>query len=431
MQMKKRKSSDVFEALARVTPGGVNSPFRSFHEVGAPTMIASRGKGSRVWNCDGESFVDYLGAWGPAVLGHGHADVYRAAREALRRGPVLGLSTELELEMARRVRKAFPSMEMVRFVNSGAEAVECAIRLARGATRRSKIVRFEGGYHGHGDSVLWTYGPEEKRRPEECGVPDGLARETLYAPFNDAGALRALFEERGEEIAALLVEPVAGSMSVIEPRAGFLDACREVTARHAAALIFDEVLTGFRIAYGGAQERYGVRADITCLGKAVGGGFPAGAYGGRRDYMERLAPLGPVYQAGTFSGNPVTMSAGIAALKALEKPGVYAKLEEKAGYLLNGVKEIAAARGIPLQTPRAGSMFAIAFSGTPVENYRDSLGINVKRYAAFFRGMLARGFLFPPSATDAAVLSLAHAKKEIEETLTACSSVLGKLKEEI
>ncbi len=423
MEKKKEKCSEAFKKLSLITPGGVNSPFRSFREVGGETLFLSHGKESKVWDLDGQSYVDYLGAWGPAILGHAHPAVVKAARKAVDSSAVLGLSSIWELEMATLVQKAFPSMEMIRFVNSGAEAVESAIRLARGATKRSKIVRFEGGYHGHGDSILWTYGPEENHSPKESGVPQGLADETLIIPFNDSKGVKELFRNREGEIAALLVEPVAGSMGVIPPVPGFLETCRKVTEEYGSVLIFDEVLTGFRIAFGGAQERYKIRADLTCLGKILGGGLPAGGYGGRRDLMQHLAPLGPVYQAGTFSGNPVTMQAGIAAIQSLAHPKVYKQLELKTEKLLAGFREIADRKEIPLQTPHVGSMFAIVFAVHPVKNFRESLKIDGKRYSQFFHGMLEGGFLFPPSATDAAVLSIAHSEKEVEQTIRAFSKL--------
>lgn len=421
--MKKKSKHRIFHELSKIIPGGVNSPFRSFHEVGGEPLVLSHGKGSSVWDEEGKRYIDYLGAWGPAILGHAHPTVVKAAKAAVDASAVLGLSTVWELEMARLVQKAFPSMEMIRFVNSGAEAVDSAIRLARGFTLRSKIVRFEGGYHGHGDSVLWTYGPEEQHTPAESGVPGGLASETLTIPFNDPQALVRMFQDHPNQIAALLVEPVPGSMSVIAPHPGFLQLCREVTAKDGAVLIFDEVLTGFRIAYGGAQEKFKVKADLTCLGKILGGGLPAGGYGGKKKLMKNLAPLGPVYQAGTFSGNPVTMQAGIAALKALKKRGLYRELEKKTKFLLSGFQEIAEKKGIPLQTPYVGSMFAVSFCEKPVANYRESLRMNAKLYSRFFHGMLEKGFLFPPSPTDAAVLSAAHTGKELEATLRAFSQL--------
>lgn len=421
------KNRNIFQELSRITPGGVNSPFRSFHEVSGQTLMLSHGKGSKIWDLDGNRYLDYLGAWGPAILGHAHPEVVKAAKAAVDSSAVLGLSSAWELEMAKLVQGAFPSMEMIRFVNSGAEAVESAIRLARGATRRSKIVRFEGGYHGHGDSVLWTYGPEENHSPEESGVPRGLAGETLIIPFNDPAALKKTFQKHQGQIAALLVEPVAGSMSVVPPKIDFLNLCRELTFNYGTVLIFDEVLTGFRIAFGGAQEKFGVKADLTCLGKILGGGFPAGGYGGRRDLMQHLAPLGPVYQAGTFSGNPVTMRAGIATLKELKKPGVYARLEEKTRHLLSGFQSIAKKQDIAIQIPHVGSLFAIAFSKNPIANYQDSLGIDIEAYSRFFHGMRKRGFLFAPSPTDASVVSLAHTEKEIIATHRAFAALLDEI----
>lgn len=426
-EMMRRDGIRLFEELTKITPGGVNSPFRSFQEVGGETLMLSHGKGCTVWDVDGNRYVDYLGAWGPAILGHAHPEVVKAAKQGVDESAVLGLSSVWELEMAHLVQKAFPSMEMIRFVNSGAEAVESAIRLARGATKRSKIVRFEGGYHGHGDAVLWTYGPEERHSPEESGVPPSISRETLVVPFNDERALQAVFKKYPREIAALLVEPVAGSMSVIPPNPGFLGFCRKMADNYASVLVFDEVLTGFRIAYGGAQERYRVKADLTCLGKILGGGLPAGGYGGRKDLMRHLAPLGIVYQAGTFSGNPVTMRAGVATLKALRKSGLYSKLERKTKYLLSSLRTIAKRRDIKIQTPHVGSMFAIVFAERPITDYRESLKMNAKSYSRFFHAMLQAGFLFAPSPTDASVLSIAHSSHDIESTIRAFDHLSRKL----
>ncbi len=423
MPKKSIKSLKLFKKLSAVTPGGVNSPFRSFHEMQMPTLIFLKGNGSKIWDIDGNCCLDYLGAWGPAILGHAHPEVIKEARKAIEDSPVLGVSTPWEFEMASLVQKAFPSMEMIRFVNSGAEAVEAAIRLARGGTKRSLLVRFEGGYHGHGDSVLWTYGPEEHHPIKETGVPKGMAEETVCVPFNDFQTLDEVFKKQGEEIAALLVEPITGSMGVILPQPGFLEKCRELTTQVGAILIFDEVLTGFRVALGGAQERFKIKADLTCLGKILGGGFPAGAYGGRKDLMEKLAPLGYVYQAGTFSGNPITMRAGACAVRLLSRTGVYEKLEKKTKTLLSGIKQTAEKKGIPVQTPHAGSLFSILFSEKPVLNFQDSLKIDVKRYLVFFQKMLENGILFPPSASDAAVVSLAHTSIEIEQTITIFSKI--------
>lgn len=413
------KSRQAFKELSKLTPGAVNSPFRSFHEVGGDLLFLSHGKGAHVWDIDKNRYIDFLGAWGPAILGHAYPSVVKAAKKAVDGSSVLGLSSLWEIEMAKLVREAFPSMEKIRFVNSGAEAVESAIRLARGATQRSTIIRFIGGYHGHGDSVLWTYGPEENNAPQVAGVPPGLANQTVYAPFNNLEKLETVFKAHPGEISALLVEPVAGSMSVIPPSPNFLKGCRDLSHRHGALLIFDEVLTGFRIAFGGAQERYNIKADLTCLGKIVGGGLPAGGYGGNHELMNHLAPFGPIYQAGTFSGNPVTMQAGAATLKALKRKSIYQKLEMKTDQFLKALKNIADAAKVPMQTPHVGSMFAITFSKNPIRNYAESLQIDSKRYARFFRSMLKQGVLFPPSHTDAAVVSIAHSTSDFDAAIAA------------
>lgn len=386
----------------------------------------ARGDGAYLWDVDGNRYHDFLGAWGPLVLGHRHPRVLAAVEAALADGWVLGASTEVELHMAEAVRHAFPSMEMVRFVNSGAEAVQSCLRLARAATGRSAIVKLEGCYHGHVEALDMA-DPSDRPNAHASGVAAGLLDHTLVAPFHDVEALDALLRARAADVAAVLVEPVPGSMGVIVPDDGYLAALREITEKHGVLLIFDEVLTGFRVAYGGAQERWNVRADITALGKGVGGGMPCGAYGARRDIMARVAPVGPMYQAGTFSGNPLSMRCGLATLEVLRTPGTYARLEGLTRRLMDGLGRVAAAAGTPMQTPWAGGMFGMLFHDRPVRTLADFRQCDEARFAAFFFQMLDRGFYFPPSQSDAAAMSTAHTEADVDAAIAAAAEVLGAL----
>lgn len=379
-----------------------------------------------MWDVEGRRYLDYLGAWGPLILGHRHPHVLHALHAALEDGWVLGASTAWELQMATAVSQAFPSMEMVRFVNSGAEAVQACVRLARAATGREWLVKLEGCYHGHVESLDMA-DPAERPQARRSGVLPCLLEKTLTVPFHDAAALQSLLSNRGMEVAAVVVEPVPASMGVIEPDAAYLHALRKITLDGDVLLIFDEVLSGFRVAYGGAQERYGVRADLTALGKIVGGGMPCGAYGGRRDIMRHVAPLGEMYQAGTFSGNPMSMRAGLATLEILRRPGTYAELERVTRSLMDGFGSAASACNIPLQTPSVGGMFALLFSDTPVRNLDDFRRCDGTRFARFFFGMLERGFYFPPSQSDAAAMSVVHSDALIERTVAAAQDVLSEL----
>ncbi len=410
-----RDSKSLFEAAGRVIPGGVNSPVRAFRGVGGEPFFVAHGKGARIWDVDGRSYLDFLGSWGPLILGHAPAPVIAAVTEAATRGTSYGAPTGLEVDMAEAITRAFPSIELVRLVSSGTEAAMSAIRLARGATGRPFLVKFDGCYHGHADSLLVKAGSGGATFsiPDSAGVPGPLAQLTLTAPFNDLDAVRALFRERGREIAAVIVEPIAGNMGVVPPRPGFLEGLREITLAHESVLIFDEVITGFRVAYGGAQELYGVRADLTCLGKVIGGGLPVGAYGGSRSLMSHVAPLGNVYQAGTLSGNPLAVAAGLATLAELRKPDVYRRLDALGGELERGLRSAADQARVPLTVNRVGSMLTGFFCEGPVTDYASAKRADTKRYARYFHEMLSRGVFQAPSQFEAAFVSLAHTDADI------------------
>src|SRR5467141_59879 len=422
-----RDSKSLFEAACRRIPGGVNSPVRAFRGVGGAPVFVRSAEGSRITDVDGRSYIDFLGSWGPLILGHAAPAVIEAVGEALARGTSYGAPTPGEVELADLIVSAVPSMEMVRLVSSGTEAAMSAIRLARGATGRDLIVKFDGCYHGHADSLLVKAGSGGATFgiPDSKGVPAALAELTLTAPFNDLDAVRELFRQRGEEIAALIVEPVAGNMGVVAPAPGFLAGLREITAQHGALLIFDEVITGFRVAYGGAQELYGVRPDLTCLGKIIGGGLPVGAYGGRRDVMDHVAPLGGVYQAGTLSGNPLAVAAGLATLRALEDRQGYARLEALGARLERGLREAADKAGVPFTINRVGSMLTGFFCAGPVRDYADAKTADVARYARFYHGMLERGVYLAPSQFEAAFVSLAHGDDDLEHAARAAADAMA------
>jgi glutamate-1-semialdehyde 2,1-aminomutase len=422
-----RDSKNLFAAAARVIPGGVNSPVRAFRGVGGEPFFVARGEGARIWDVDDRSYLDFLGSWGPLILGHAAPPVVAAVAEAAARGTSYGAPTGLEVEMAEAITVAYPSIELVRLVSSGTEAAMSAIRLARGATGRPLLVKFDGCYHGHADSLLVKAGSGGATFsiPDSAGVPAALAELTLTAPFNDLDAVRALFRERGREIAALIVEPVAGNMGVIAPRPGFLEGLRELTQAHGAVLIFDEVITGFRVAYGGAQELYGVRPDLTCLGKIIGGGLPVGAYGGSARLMNHVAPLGAVYQAGTLSGNPLAVAAGLATLRRLREQGVYSRLDALGAALEGGLRRAADRAGTPLTVNRVGSMLTGFFCEGPVTDYASARRADTKRYARYFHGMLERGVFLAPSQFEAAFISLAHTDADIAEAGRAAAEALA------
>lgn len=406
----------LFQELLEVIPGGVNSPFRSFTQVGGTPPVLARGQGARVWDVDGREYLDLLCAWGPLVLGHSHPAIARAVREALDDGTIFGAPTAWELELARLVRRCYPSMEMVRFVNSGAEAVASALRVARAATGRSRILKFEGHYHGHVE-CLDAAGAEaeELGGPLALGASPALAAETLIARHNDLASVEAL---PLREVAAVIVEPVTGSMGVIAPEPGFLQNLKSLCRANGCLLIFDEVLCGFRVALGGAQERYGVTPDLTCLGKALAGGLAVGAFGGARHLMELLAPVGTVYQAGTFCGNPLTVRAGIAALNAYSQPGFYGHLEAL-------TDRLAALRGLGITYQSVGSMFSLGFGVEVLRDDRDTARLDKDRYARFFHGMLERDIYLPPSTGDAACVSSAHTLEDMDRVVEAARAVLA------
>ena len=415
------RSEEIFRRATDVLVGGVNSPVRAFRAVGGDPIVVDRAAGARLWDADGNEYIDYVCSWGALILGHAHPKVVEAIAAQARRGTSYGMPTELEVELASKIRAALPSCEKVRFVSSGTEATMSAVRLARAATGRDFIIKFEGCYHGHSDSFLSEAGSGLATLGiAACpGVPQALAALTLNAPYNDAAAVENLFDRHRNEIAAVIVEPVAANMGVVPPAPGFLQKLRDLTTRHGALLIFDEVITGFRICYGGAQTLFGIVPDLTTLGKIIGGGLPVAAYGGRRDLMDRVAPLGPVYQAGTLSGNPLAMSAGIATLGLLAAPGFYESLETRAKRLGDGITAVLRESGISATAPRVGSLLTLFFSGEPVRDYAGAKKCDTRRFASFFRAMLERGVFLAPSQFEALFVSAAHSDADIDRTITA------------
>ena len=418
------------ERARKLIPGGVNSPVRAFRAVNAPPLIVARGRGSQITDADGRYYIDYIGAWGPLLLGHAHADVEHAVRQALERGTAFGLTTEAEVHLAQLITEAVPSIEKVRLVNSGTEATMSAIRLARGYTRRNLVVKFIGCYHGHVDSLLVKAGSGVATfaLPESAGVPAEFAALTLAVPFNDAEAVQKVFAQHPGKIAAVIVEPVVGNMGCVLPKEGFLQTLRELTARDGALLIFDEVMTGFRVARGGAQQLYGIRPDLTTLGKIIGGGLPVGAYGGRAEIMDCVAPEGPVYQAGTLAGNPLAVAAGIAVLEELSRrTNIYPELETRTRHLAEGLMDAAHKAHVPVCLNRVGSMFTLFFTPGPVVDFETASAADRERFAAFFRAMLERGILLPPSQFEAAFVSAAHTDRDVETTLEAARQAFALL----
>ena len=408
-------------------PGGVNSPVRAFQAVGGEPRVFAYGRGPRLYDVDGNEYLDYVLSWGPLILGHAHPSIVAILQRAAARGTSFGAPTELEAEMARLVVDAVPSIEMVRFVNSGTEATMSALRLARAFTGRDRIVKFDGCYHGHADGLLARAGSGVATLglPDSPGVPKAFAEQTLVASYNDIESVRGLIERHPDEIACVIVEPVAANMGVVPPAEGFLAALRELTREAGALLVFDEVVTGFRIGVGGAQAHYGVEPDLTCLGKVMGGGLPVGAYGGRRELMEQMAPIGPVYQAGTLSGNPMAMAAGIVTLRILANESGYRVLDELAGRLTGGLLALARQAEIDVQINRVGSMFTVAFTDQPVTDYASARRADTDRYARFFHAMLERGVYLPPSQFEACFVSFAHLERDIEQTLSAAEEAFG------
>ncbi|QFY43728.1 glutamate-1-semialdehyde 2,1-aminomutase [Candidatus Methylospira mobilis] len=421
-------SSTLFEKAQQYIPGGVNSPVRAFRGMGRPPVFVSRAQGPYLFDSDGKRYIDYVGSWGPMVLGHAHPEVLAAVHAAVDRGLSFGAPTEVETEMARKVCELVPSMDKVRMVSSGTEATMSAIRLARGFTGRDKIVKFEGCYHGHSDSLLVKAGSGALTLgvPSSPGVPAALAELTLTLSYNDSDAVREVFARRGQDIACVIVEPVAGNMNCVPPAPGFLEGLRALCSEYGALLIFDEVMTGFRVALGGAQALYGVAPDLTTLGKVIGGGMPVGAFGGRDEVMNHLAPLGPVYQAGTLSGNPVAMAAGLKMLELVSVPGFYEQLADKTRYLLDGLTTSAKVAGIPFATNQVGGMFGVFFTGQPAINRFDQVvGCDVERFNAFFNSMLQSGVYLAPSAFEAGFVSVAHETEQLDVTIAAADKAFA------
>ncbi|WP_115719718.1 glutamate-1-semialdehyde 2,1-aminomutase [Gallaecimonas mangrovi] len=424
------RSQDLFSKARRRIPGGVNSPVRAFNGVGGTPLFIEHADGAYVFDEDGKRYIDYVGSWGPMILGHNHPSIREAVIKAAEKGLSFGAPTELEVAMAEKVCTLVPSMDMVRMVNSGTEATMSAIRLARGYTSRNKIVKFEGNYHGHADTLLVKAGSGMLTMgvPTSPGVPAEFAQHTLTATYNDLDSVKAIFQEVGDDVAAIIVEPVAGNMNCVPPQPGFLQGLRELCDRYGSVLIFDEVMTGFRVALGGAQAYYGIKPDLTTLGKIIGGGMPVGAFGGKREIMEFLAPVGPVYQAGTLSGNPVAMSAGLAALEALDQPGNEAALAAKTEKLAKGLKAAADKAGVPLAVNYAGAMFGIFFTDeAEVTNFTQACGCDTDKFKRFFHLMLDAGIYLAPSAFEAGFLSLAHSDADIDATLAAAEQAFTAL----
>jgi len=421
----------LFTEACKVIPGGVNSPVRAFRGVGGEPIFFEKASGPHAWSADGRKFIDYVGSWGPMILGHADSAVIRAVQETVPNGLSFGAPTAIETVVARRIIELVPSIELVRMVSSGTEATMSAIRLARGYTGRSRIIKFEGCYHGHSDSLLVKAGSGALTLgvPTSPGVPAELAAYTTTLTYNDAAQVRAAFAEFGGEVACVIVEPVAGNMNCIPPVPGFLESLREECTRHGAVLIFDEVMTGFRVALGGAQQLYGIRPDLTTLGKIVGGGMPVGAFGGRREIMEHIAPLGPVYQAGTLSGNPVAMAAGLATLDGLSVPGFHDKLAATTDRLVKGLKEAARAAGIPFTTNHVCGMFGLFFSASDkVTTFAEATACDVEMFKRFFHGMLDEGVYLAPSAFEAGFVSAAHGDREIDATIAAAERVFSRIR---
>jgi glutamate-1-semialdehyde 2,1-aminomutase len=423
------RSRKLFEEAKKHIPGGVNSPVRAFRSVGGDPLFIRKAKGPKIYDVDGKAYIDYVLSWGPMILGHAHPRVTAALRKAVANGTSFGAPTELEITLARMVKKAVPSIELVRMVSSGTEATMSAIRAARGFTGRDKIVKFEGGYHGHGNSLLVKAGSGVATfgLPDSPGVPADLAKLTLTVAYNDLAAVEEIATREGEQIACIIVEPVAGNMGCVPPEPGFLQGLREVCDKHGIVLIFDEVMTGFRVAFGGAQQLYKIKPDLTCLGKVIGGGLPVGAFGGKRAIMEMIAPIGPIYQAGTLSGNPLAMTAGIETLRLLAKPGVYKTLEKLSAELERGLKAAFEEAGVPSTFNRVGSMFTGFFTQQKVKDFASAKSSDTTRFGNFFRAMLKNGVNLAPSQFEAAFLSLAHTRADINKTVEAARKSLKQL----
>lgn len=423
------RSQAAFAEARKLIPGGVNSPVRAFRAVGTEPLFIERAKGSRMYDIDGNEYIDYVLSWGPLILGHAHPEVIDAVVANAEKGTSFGAPTLLETEMAKMVTEIMPSVEIVRMVNSGTEATMSALRLARAYTKRSKIIKFEGCYHGHADSLLIKAGSGVATLglPDSPGVPEAIAANTLTVPYNDIESLQLAFERFGEEVAAVIIEPVAGNMGCVLPQPGYLQEVRRITRQYGSLLIFDEVMTGFRVAYGGAQAYFDIDPDLTTMGKVIGGGLPVGAYGGKKEIMEMISPAGPVYQAGTLSGNPLAMAAGYTTLKLLSRSGAYDELAAKSKRLADGFKEAAAERGIAAFSTHIGGMFGCFFTDVEVVNYETAKTCDLDRFAKYFREMLQRGVYLAPSQLEAGFMSLAHSDADIDRTLEASRDAMKQL----
>jgi glutamate-1-semialdehyde 2,1-aminomutase len=423
------KSKAYFERALKVIPGGVNSPVRACRSVGMDPLFIDRAEGAMLYDADGNGYIDYVGSWGPMILGHNDPDVISAVSAAMARGTSYGAPTHDEIRLAEQVVSTVPSIEMVRMVNSGTEATMSAIRLARGVTGRDTIVKFDGCYHGHADTLLVAAGSgvATLQIPGSPGVPQDFVTHTLSLPYNDAEEFKKLMTHKGDSIACVIVEPVAGNMGMVPPQPGFLETLREETRKHGSLLIFDEVMSGFRVALGGAQALYGIDPDLTTLGKVIGGGLPVGAYGGKREIMSRIAPEGPVYQAGTLSGNPMAMAAGIATLEKLQSPGFYEALDRRASKLADGLAGAVEKSGIRATVDRTGAMLGLFFTDRPVQNFEDAKTCDLDMFSAYYRGMRERGIYLAPSQFEAFFISSAHTDDQIDETVAAAEAVLGEI----
>jgi len=424
--MNRTQSEKLFAEALKYIPGGVNSPVRAFRAVGGQPFFVNRASGSRIWDVDGNELIDYVGTWGPAILGHAHPKIISAVKAAADHGTSFGIPNPLEVTMAKLICERVSSVKKIRMTSSGTEACMSAIRLARGFTRRDKIIKFDGCYHGHADSLLVRAGSGALTfgNPDSAGVPPAFTSHTIVLPYNDVEAVKACFAANQNQIAGIIVEPVPGNAGLYLPKPGYLEFLSEITRAHGALLIFDEVMTGFRLARGGAQERFGITPDLSTFGKVIGGGLPVGAFGGRAEIMDCLAPLGPVYQAGTLSGNPLAMAAGLANLEELEASGAYGKLEKLGEQLAAGMKDAAKSAGVPVQINACGSMFCTYFTGTPVHNVADAMKSDRERFKKFFHGMLDAGFYFAPSQFEAGFISTAHSPADIEKTVGAAAKIL-------
>jgi glutamate-1-semialdehyde 2,1-aminomutase len=427
--MNREKSNALFKRAQPLIPGGVNSPVRACRSVGTDPLFIAHADGYRLVDADGNGYIDYVGSWGPMILGHRHPVVMAAISSVLEHGVSYGAPTELEVELAELIVEMIPSVDMVRMVNSGTEATMSAIRLARGFTGRDLIIKFDGCYHGHADALLVEAGSgvATLKIPGSPGVPAAFVEHTLSIPYNDSDTVRNVMAKQGDQVACIIVEPVAGNMGLVPPSGQFLETLRETTQRSGAVLIFDEVMTGFRVALGGAQARYGITPDLTCFGKIIGGGLPVGAYGGRREIMQQIAPMGPVYQAGTLSGNPLAMAAGIATLQQLKTPGFYDQLETRAKQLVDGLKSAAEKAKIPISCTNVGAMVGLFFTDRPVTCFADAKTSNLERFSAYYQGMLENGVYLAPSQFEAIFLSAAHDEEAIQQTLAAATTVFSRL----